>query len=160
MENPQARQAAANAAPQPAQKRAVTVRGLALGAPHTLGGPDHVSGPDDPFVEDLGSQAPAVDQRRHHPWLGQLFEILAGLAEPHPSHPDRADPELAVHQVVQWHIARGDVPPRLCRRQLDPVALAPGVDDLIEKRPTVSISISVTSRPPGLGRADQWPVPR
>src|SRR2546428_2640142 len=59
-----------------------------------LGQRDGVADTDEAVIEDLGAEAPAVNQASHGPRLRQTVEVLAGLAEPGAAKPNRADPEL------------------------------------------------------------------
>jgi hypothetical protein len=80
---------------------------------------DGIADGDSPVRERVGAQSAAVDEHPEHPLPGDLFEVATRLAERGPAREHAADPERPSDESVQRDPARGHIPARLARRQLE-----------------------------------------
>lgn len=70
-------------------------------------------------LENLGTQAAAVNQRLLHAIDGEFFQVPAWLAQPDAAQQNRADAKGLAHQVIERHAAGHEVAARFARGQGD-----------------------------------------
>src|SRR5262245_55239573 len=96
--------------------RHAVIRAMALIS--RLRGPHDGPRSNHALTEDLGAEPAAMNEPSHHARPRELLEMLARFAEPHAPHQHGPDPESPPDQVTERDACRGDVAPRVRRREL------------------------------------------
>jgi hypothetical protein len=105
---------------------------------------------DDAFAQDLSPQPSAMDQTAHDAMLREFFQILARLAKARTAHEHRTDAKFTVDEMIQWDTRGRNVTAGVRGSELDSERPPAALSTPRKSASMVSISITVTSRPPWL----------
>jgi hypothetical protein len=64
---------------------------------------------DGAFLNDVSTEAGAVQRGHFYARLSKILQVLAGLAEPYPAEYDFPNAEIAAHEMIQRHPASDQV---------------------------------------------------
>jgi hypothetical protein len=107
---------------------------------------DRVTDRDDAFGEDLGAQTTAVDQAGQDAGVGEAGEMLAGLAETHPTQADWTNLELLSDELVEGHAEGDDVAARFGGGEMKSMVIFKGLQGLNLDQGDISTGSAALSR--------------